>query len=308
MKSERIPLAVITGPTASGKTGLSLAVCEAFDGEVICADSMQVYRGMPIASAAPTPQEKARVPHHLFEFLDPGTPFCVAEYVEMAHREIRAVAAKGKLPVLVGGTGLYIDSVVDNITFVPEKSDPQLRSELECRFDELGGEGMLRSLAEFDPQAAARLHPNDRRRIIRAFEIHALTGLNSKEQRLLSHREESPYRPIMLAVSCRERQNLYNRINARVDQMVGNGLVEEARRWIDQPGQTACQAIGHKELAPYFSGKKSLEECLKHLKQQTRRYAKRQLTWFRRDERIHWVFSDDPGMTDQAITYIRERL
>lgn len=291
--SEKIPLLAVVGATASGKTSLGVGLAKALGGEIVSADSMQIYKNIPIASAVPTDEEKSGIPHHLMEFLEVGEEFSVADYVNLARQKIIEINSRGKLPILVGGTGLYVNSLVDNISFSEEPVCKELRARLEERFDAIGGEEMLKELALFDPDSAQRLHPNNRRRIIRAFEVYESTGKTVTEQNILSREEESPFNTLLLGITYRDREKLYTRINRRVDIMVENGLLEEARHFYNLERKGAGQAIGHKELAEYFAGNCSLEEALENLKRETRRYAKRQYTWFRRDERINWIYADE---------------
>lgn len=283
----------IVGPTASGKTDLSIFLAKALNGEIICADSMQIYKGIHVASAAPSELEKDGVPHHLFEFLNLDDEYSVADYVKTARATIKEVAQKGKLPIIVGGTGLYVSSLLDNIEYIEQDADPVLREKLENKFDEIGAEAMLLELSEFDPESASRLHPNNRRRIIRAFEVYLQTGKSITEQNALSRQNESEIDPIVIGITFKDRELLYNRINKRVDIMLSNGLLSEAGQTIGNNKKGAFQAIGHKELYPAIFGEDTVENCAEKLKQQTRRYAKRQLTWFNRDERINWFYPDD---------------
>ncbi len=307
--SRKTKVICVSGPTASGKTGLGIALAKKLDGEIICADSMQIYKGMSIASAAPTKEEREMAPHHLAEFLDYGEGFTVCDYVGLAREKINEIAKRGKTPIIVGGTGLYISSLADNIIFTKSDTDMALRERLSSEMEEVGAEEMLRRLSVLDPEAAAKLHPNNKRRIIRAFEIYESTGLTLSEQNVLSRSEENPYEFIMLGINFADRQKLYDRINLRVDKMIEEGLLEEAKRAYDnKSGRTdgAIQAIGHKELFPYFEGEASLEECIEKLKQSTRHYAKRQITWFSRDERIHWLYPDKTeDIVNEAINIIK---
>ena len=300
----------IVGPTASGKTALSINIAKKFGGEIIPADSMQLYRGIHIASAAPDAEEKCGIPHHLLEFLELDEEYSVADYVIKARRCITEINSRGKIPVIVGGTGLYISSLLDNTEFSEQKTDFLLREELEKRFDSIGGEKMLEELREFDPTSAARLHPNNRRRIIRAFEVYRISGKTITEQNELSHQNKGFIEPLVIGITYNDREKLYDRINRRVDIMLNNGLLEEARTtFADTNGKGAFQAIGHKELYGYFSGEKTLEEATELLKQQTRRYAKRQLTWFRRDDRINWLYADScDDINENAFKLINEFL
>ncbi|MGI5896810.1 MAG: tRNA (adenosine(37)-N6)-dimethylallyltransferase MiaA [Oscillospiraceae bacterium] len=291
---KRIPLAVIVGPTGSGKTALSVELAKRLNAEIVSADSMQVYRQMRIATAKPTPEEIAGVPHHLLDFLDCSVPYNVAEYVQQASAIIQEISGRGALPMLVGGTGLYVSSLVNNISFQEIESNPELRLRLLERLKTEGGEALLRELAVFDPQSAAALHPNNGNRIVRAIEVYRLTGIPMSEHQRRSREKPSPYHLCMIGLSAKNRQVLYDRINTRVDSMMEQGLLEEARRVLALPNKaTAYQAIGYKELESYFNRTCSLEEAVARIKQETRHYAKRQLTWFRRDERIHWLYFDE---------------
>lgn len=294
----RIKTVFIVGPTASGKTGLGVSLAERFSGEIVSADSMQIYKGIHIASAAPDTAEMREIPHHLLEFLEPSVSYSVAEYVKSAREIILDIAKKGRLPIVVGGTGLYISSLADNTEYTEEETDYELRRSLENRFDEIGAEQMLRELAEFDPDTAARLHPNNRRRIIRAFEVYKTTGKTVTEQNALSHLGEEYIEPLLIGINYRDREKLYERINRRVDIMLESGLLEEAKTAVLQSGG-AVQAIGHKELSGFLKGEYTLEEAVENLKRQTRRYAKRQLTWFNRDKRINWIYADE---TEDLVT------
>lgn len=307
--SRKTKVICVVGPTASGKTGLGIALACELNGEIICADSMQIYKGMSIASAAPTNEEKARAVHHLAEFLDYGESFTVCDYVLAAREKINEIAKRGKTPIIVGGTGLYISSLADNIIFTKSDTDMALRERLNRQMEEIGAEEMLRRLSVLDPEAAAKLHPNNKRRIIRAFEIYESTGLTLSEQNILSRSEENPYEFIMLGINFADRQKLYDRINLRVDKMLEAGLLEEAKKAYDNKSDRtdgAIQAIGHKELFAFFEGKASLEECVEKLKQSTRRYAKRQITWFSRDERIYWLYPDKTeDISEEALRIIK---
>ena len=283
----------IVGPTASGKTSLSIFLAQALNGEIICADSMQIYKGIHVASAAPDEAEKDGVPHHLFEFLNLNDEYSVADYVKAAHDKINEIASRGKLPIIVGGTGLYISSLLDNIEYIEQDADPLLRQQLEDKFDKIGAEEMLLELSKFDPESAERLHPNNRRRIIRAFEVYLQTGKTITEQNILSRQNPSDILPLVIGITFKNRELLYDRINHRVDIMLSNGILEEAKQTVGNNKKGAFQAIGHKELYSAIIGEDNIENCTEKLKQQTRRYAKRQLTWFNRDSRINWVYPDE---------------
>ena len=291
---KKIPVIAVVGPTASGKTSLSIEIAKHFSGQVVSADSMQIYEKMNIATAKPTDDEMQGVPHHLIGFQAIDKKFSVAEYVTLAKNCIEKIHNDGDLPVVAGGTGLYVDSLLQNIQFSKEESNNELRNELAELFDQKGAEFMLEALREIDPQTAEKLHLNDKSRIIRALEIYKATGKTMTEQKILSREEESPFDVLYIGINYRDRNVLYDRINQRVDIMVENGLLDEAKDFYNiDADKTACQAIGYKELAPYFNGEKSLEDCLESLKIETRHYAKRQLTWFRKNENINWVYPDD---------------
>lgn len=296
----------IVGPTASGKTSLSIEIAKKYGGEIVSADSMQIYRGIHIASAAPDEDEKCGIPHHLIEFLETDDEFSVADYVKMARECISDIASRGKLPIIVGGTGLYISALLDNIEFADTKTDLALRESLENRFNEIGAEQMLKELSEFDPDSAMLLHPNNRRRIIRAFEVYITTGKTITEQNLLSKQTPTKINPLVIGVNFKNRELLYKRIDDRVDIMLSNGLLKEASENYNKNAKKgAFQAIGHKELYGYFENRCTLEEAAEHLKRQTRRYAKRQITWFKRDERINWLYLDsDENIINSACSLV----
>lgn len=282
-------VAVVVGPTASGKTSLGIEIAKRLDGEIVSADSMQIYKNMDIATAKPTPEELSQANHHLIGFLDPGEDFSVAKYKKLATDAIDDILSRGKLPIVVGGTGLYIDTLIKNTEFLDyEKSD--IRNELEKRALNEGIEALYSELMKVDPETAQRLHINDNKRIIRALEVYYVTGETITHQCEVSHLNESKYRFCVIGLTAENRQYLYDRINLRVDLMLKDGLIEEAKEFFAQsPGCTAKQAIGYKELKAYLDGFVSLETATDKLKMETRRYAKRQLTWFRRNYSINWL-------------------
>ncbi len=298
----------LVGATASGKTSLGVAIAKALDGEVISCDSMQVYRGMSIATAAPTDNETEGIRHHLVGYVDPDEEYSVARFQADAGRAVRDIFARGRVPILVGGTGLYMQCFTDNITFAGAGASEQ-RTKLLSRFESEGIEPLMTELASIDPEYAAKLHLNDTKRIVRALELYYSSGIKMSEQIARSHDIPPEFGTIRLAIGYRDREVLYDRINKRVDIMIENGLVEEARDSYNRSTATAAQAIGHKELFDYFDGNATLKECTDRLKMQTRRYAKRQLSFFRRDERIHWIYADGRSsdeITDEALDYIRK--
>lgn len=292
MEKRKKVLAVV-GPTASGKTSLGVKLALALNGEVVSCDSMQVYRNMPIASAAPTTEETEGVPHHLVGFAGPETKFSVAEFIKKAEAAIDDIISRKKLPIIVGGTGLYVDSLISGINFLDEDSE-SVRAELEKEADTKGIEAMLELLREVDPETAAKYHINDRKRILRALEIYRIHG---KPKSLLD-RESKPscgcYDCTWIGITYRNRDTLYERINRRVDIMLENGLLDEAKAaFLNDGGKTSVQAIGHKEFFGYFKGEMPLETAVENLKTETRHYAKRQLTWFRRNKEINWIYADE---------------
>ena len=289
-----IPLIVVAGPTASGKTGLAIEIANYTGGEIVSADSMQIYRHMDIGSAKPTQAERARAVQHLIDFVDPKTDFSVADYTVLAHETIADITRRGKTAVMVGGTGLYINSVVNDVTFGESDTDYELREKLTNEAREKGSEYMLHILSEFDEVSANRLHPNNLRRIIRAIEFYKTTGKPISEHQEETKKKKSRYNPLMMCIDW-DRQVLYDRINQRVDIMLREGLVDEVRR-LQEMGLTrdmnSMKGIGYKETMDYLDGSVTLDEAAEMIKQNSRRYAKRQLTWFRRDERIHYLNSD----------------
>ena len=291
--NKKIPLVVICGPTASGKTALSLSLARYLDAEIVSADSMQIYKGMDIATAKPSKSEMESVKHHLIGFVETDKNYSVAEYAVKAREVIANIYERGKIPFLVGGTGLYISSILDNIEFGKENYDNKVREALNKRLLTEGAEVLLRELAEFDPVSAQRIGMSNHRRLIRAIEIYKTTGKTMTSFIEESKLTPSPYNDVRLGITCFDRQKLYDRINLRVDEMIGNGLIEEAENFLKRGyTSTGAKAIGYKELEPYFRGIITLDEAVENLKRETRRYAKRQLTWFRRDKKLIWLYRD----------------
>lgn len=313
MDTNKIPLICIVGPTASGKTALSIKLAEYFDGEIISADSMQIYKGMDIATAKPSEDEKKDIVHHMMDFLDSREQFSVARYCDMAHEIIKDIHSRGKVPVLVGGTGLYVDSLINNITFSDSEGDQELREALQKECDEYGVDYLLNKLAAFDKNSATKLEETrNPKRIIRAIEVYMTTGKTITQYNQESRRVDSPYKVVKIGLTATDRQYLYDRINKRVDIMLENGLVEEARETYNKKlSSTAAVAIGHKELIPYLEGNAELSDCVEVLKMQTRRYAKRQLTWFNRDKEIHWLnidISENEKLCEDSVQIVKKVL
>lgn len=291
----KIPVIVVLGPTASGKTALAIELAKAYDGEIISADSMQIYKGMDIATAKPSKDELSLVPHHLIGFLENDKSFSVADYVSAASKVIQKLHLIGKLPIICGGTGLYIDSLIDNVKFDDAAADINIRQKYLRIAKEKGNHYLWEMLESVDKESAKAIHENNVNRVIRALEVYKVSGNKLSDSKAQSKKEPSPYKPYMIGLNFSDRAMLYKRINDRVDKMVARGLVDEAREvyGLSDNMKTAYQAIGYKELVPYFSGECDLPSAIEKIKQETRRYAKRQLTWFRRDSRIHWIYCDE---------------
>lgn len=289
----KIPVIAVVGATASGKTSLAVEIAKRFDGEIVSADSMQIYKGMNIATAKPTEEEKQGIPHYLIDFLPVTEKYSVAEFVKQAGGIISDIYSRGKLPIVCGGTGLYIDSLLNNMSYAEQPDNTEIREKLQKRADELGTENLLEELMQIDGDYASQLHINNRGRIIRALEMYYLTGEKPTVLRERAKSNESPYEPFYISIEYKDRQKLYDRIDRRVDEMFRAGLEEEAKEYFSlDKKSTASQAIGYKELSGYFSGDITLEQASQNLKQATRRYAKRQLTWFRRNEFINRIYAD----------------
>lgn len=303
---EKTKIICVVGATASGKTDLAVKLAKAVDGEIISADSMQVYKNMPIATAVATKEEQDGVPHHLVEFLDTDQTFSVADFVERAKVLIDEITARGRVPIVAGGTGLFVDSLVKNISFSEVGSNAEIRNELA----EKSNEELFEKLLELDPNAAEDIHPNNRKRVIRALEL-CMSGTSKTEQNENSMLIDSPYDALYIGIGYQDRQKLYDRINKRVDLMLEAGLENEARQMLGKQGLTARQAIGHKELQPYIDGNITLDEAVEGLKRETRRYAKRQLTWFRRNENINWLYADEMSrdeLVEKAVDLAKNHL
>ena len=291
----KIPLIVVAGPTASGKTSLAIDIAKTLDGEIVCADSMQIYKYMDIGTAKATRDEQAQCPHHLMDIVEPDCEFSVADYTELAHKTISDIVSRGKTPIMCGGTGLYIDSVVNDVEFGEFENDYTLRRELEELAKKEGSQRLIDMLSEFDPLSAKKLHPNNLKRIIRAIEFYKVSGIPISEHQHMTKLKESRYNAVEFIID-RERYELYDRINRRVDIMMDEGLADEVKTLMDRgysPKLNSMQGIGYKELIAYFEGKSTLDEAVDAIKQNSRRYAKRQLTWFRRNENIHWLSPDN---------------
>lgn len=314
-------LVCICGPTASGKTALSIALAQWLHTEIISADSMQVYRGLDIGTAKPTLAERQGIPHHLLDVCETDEPFSVARYVQLADAAAQDILSRGKTPLLVGGTGLYMDSLIECNTFAEENclsatADTTTMAAIRRKYQQMaveqGNEAVHACLRRVDPERAQELHPNNLKRVIRALEVYEQTGMTLREWNQQHKRPAPKYRAIKIGLCPDSRQVLYERIDARVDQMLQNGLLEEVHA-LYQAGRltgTAAQAIGYKEFINYWTQNASLEDCVALLKQRSRQYAKRQLTWLRRDPSLHWIVfhkkEELPVVFHEATEYLQK--
>ncbi|MBQ2307425.1 MAG: tRNA (adenosine(37)-N6)-dimethylallyltransferase MiaA [Clostridia bacterium] len=283
----------IAGPTASGKTSLAVKAAQLLGGEIISADSMQIYKYMDIGTAKPTAAEQGGIPHHLIDFLEPSEEYSVVQYVEAAKALITDISHRGRVPIIAGGTGQYISALVDNLDFDRSEPDPAIKAEVEAQLAERGRDHIHARLAELDPEAAEQIHPNNVKRVVRALEMRLTTGLTLTERNANSRQRPVFARYSVFGIDV-DRAELYARIDRRVDAMITAGLEAEARFVATlHPGRTASQAIGYKEFAPYFAGEATLGEVTELIKKNSRNYAKRQLTWFRRPDWVNWRTADD---------------
>ena len=289
------PLIILTGPTAVGKTNLSLKLAHQIGGEIISADSMQVYKHMDIGSAKVMPEEREGIPHYLIDECEPWEEFHIVRFQQAAKKYMEEIYSHGNIPILVGGTGFYIQSVLYDIDFANQDSDPAYRSELETMAEEKGNEFLHAMLQQVDPKAAEEIHANNRKRVIRALEYHHITGQKISKHNEAQREKESPYNFLYLVLTDR-RDRLYERIDQRVDLMMEQGLLHEVER-LKEMGCTrdmvSMQGLGYKELIDYLDGKISLEEAVYIIKRDTRHFAKRQITWFKRERDVTWINKDD---------------
>ncbi len=295
---QKIKILAIVGPTASGKTSVSIELAKRLGGEIISCDSMQIYRRMDIGTAKPTEEEKCGVPHHLIDAVEPDAPFSCAEYVTRAAEAAKEITARGKLPILCGGTGLYLDRFLCG-EMEETHADEGLRASLFAYAESEGTEALHARLRAVDPQSADAIHPNNVKRVVRALEIYEQTGIPKSEFDRRSQVVESPYEATVIGLAYPRRGGRYERIKRRGDIMLADGLLEETRRLLDEGvfalNQTAAQAIGYKELLGYFDGNETLGEATENLKTATRRYAKRQITWFSAKPYVEWVEMEKDG-------------
>lgn len=291
--SERISVIVIAGPTASGKTALSIDLAQKLNGEIVSADSMQIYKYMDIGTAKPDLTERAGIPHYMMDIIEPWEEYSVAQYTQTARQVMKEIASRGHTPIVVGGTGLYISGLVENIVYEDTEVDPRLHAELETYAQAQGAQALHQRLQACDSEAAAEIHANNVKRVIRALEMFLTTGLTLKERNLRSKSGPQEFDYTVYAIDM-DRAVLYDRIDRRVGLMAEAGLVEEVRK-VEAMGmsRTARQGIGYKEILDYFTGKISLDEALNQIRQGSRNYAKRQLTWFRRPDWVSWKTADE---------------
>ena len=307
-------IVVVCGPTASGKTALSIALAKAFDGEVVSADSMQIYRGMDIGTAKPTLEEREGIPHHMLDVAEPGESYSVSRYVQEATACVEDILSRGKLPIVCGGTGLYIDGLIRGTDFQPAGTDNGIREGLGKEWEEKGAEAMMARLAAVDPDSAERLHLSDKRRILRALEVYLATGETITAHNARTKAIPPRFEAVMIGLNTQPRDILYGRIDRRVDVMLEQGLLQEVQTLLEKGllEGTAAQAIGYKELLAHFRGEMTLEAAADLIRQKSRNYAKRQLTWFRRDERVKWIVYNAPqaaqAVLQEATEYLQQTL
>lgn len=294
----------VVGPTASGKSALAIELAKRFNGEIICCDSMQIYKEMNIGTAKPSESEQAEVKHHLFDFANPKESFSCADYIPLAERVVEDIISRGKMPIFCGGTGLYLDRFLSGAQFEETEIDENFRREMNDFACEFGNEALHEKLREVDPVSADEIHPNNVKRVIRALEIYKTSGRTKSELDKESKTFESKYNAIQIGLKYEDREHLYERINLRVDKMMEAGLLDETKALLDygvfEKNATAAQAIGYKELLTYFGGTRTLENAIEDLKMATRRYAKRQMTWFSSHGEVKWLLADEKTLHDLA--------
>ena len=294
----------VVGPTASGKSALAIELAKRFNGEIICCDSMQIYKQMNIGTAKPDADEQNQAPHHLFDFADPMQSFSCADYIPLAERVVEDIISRGKTPIFCGGTGLYLDRFLSGAEFEETEIDKDFRRSMEAYANERGNEALHQKLREIDPISADEIHFNNVKRVIRALEIYKTSGKTKSELDKESKKSEPRYESVQIGIKYEDRELLYSRINYRVDMMMEAGLLSETKDLLDagvfEKNSTAAQAIGYKELLGYFAGEKSLQEAIEELKMATRRYAKRQLTWFNSHGDVQWLVADNKNLCELA--------
>ncbi|MBO8137587.1 MAG: tRNA (adenosine(37)-N6)-dimethylallyltransferase MiaA [Desulfotomaculum sp.] len=306
-------LLAVVGPTATGKTEVGVELAHRINGEVVSADSMLVYKGMDIGTAKPTEEERRGIPHHMIDVALPYQEYSVARYQKEAAETISKIHDRGKIPILVGGTGLYVRAVIDEYEFDCPKADEKLRLELQRAAEENGKEWLHQQLAAVDPEAAQKIHKNNVRRVIRALEVYKLTGKPISSMQVATYRSNSKYQTAIFGLTM-PREILYNRIEQRVDKMIEKGLITEVKMLLENGvkiSATSMQGLGYKEIAAYLNGEISLEKAIELIKRDTRRFAKRQFTWFKKDPRIHWIdvhkYDSIPKVVDKIIKIWQEK-
>ncbi len=305
------PLVILTGPTAVGKTKLSIELAKRINGEIISADSMQVYRRMNIGTAKITEIEKEGIPHHLIDILEPWEDFNVVAFQSYARKAVEEIHQQGKIPIVVGGTGFYIQALLYGIDFTENENDSLLRKQLEAESEKDGGVSLHQYLMKIDPEAARSIHPNNRKRVIRAVEFYKLTGQKISEHNESQRRNEPIYNSAYFVLNM-EREKLYQRIDYRVDLMLHDGLVDEVKQLLEEgctPDMVSMQGLGYKEIIRFLNHETSLEEAVYILKRDTRHFAKRQLTWFRRERGVIWLEKekDEDIMLDAILNTLKEK-
>lgn len=299
MENKKKKLIAVVGPTASGKSALALELAKIFDGEIVSCDSMQIYKRLDIGTAKPSRRELEEVRHHMIDIVDPAKidSYSCAEFTAAAGLAIEDIVARKKTPILCGGTGLYIDSILCATEFADTPSAPEYREEMFALANERGNSAVFEILQEVDPESAEAIHPNNLKRVIRALEIYHASGVTKSEWDKRSHKKPSEYDACIIGLAYSDREKLYERINERVELMLRNGLVDEVKMLLSdgtlRAGTTAAQAIGYKELVAALDGKTTLDAAIEDIKRESRRYAKRQMTWFSRNKDIHWIYPDD---------------
>ncbi len=311
MTEQKMPLVILTGPTCVGKTNLSVTLAKLTGGEIISADSMQVYRHMDIGSAKIRPEEMRGVPHHMIDILEPTECFNIALFQKYAKQYLKEIYDRGNLPILVGGTGFYIQSVLYDVDFTQEADDGVCRRELERLCAQRGEDFLHSMLRKADPVSAARIHPHNRKRVIRALEYYRLTGQKISEHNAVQREKESRYCACYFVLH-ESREKLYEKIDRRVEQMLADGLVDEVRMLKEagcRRGMVSMQGLGYKEILDYLDGRITREEAVYLIKRDTRHFAKRQLTWFRREKEVIWLekerFCHDDG---KIVAYMQEKM
>ena len=305
-----IKVIAVVGPTATGKTAVAVQLAKRVGGEVVCADSMQIYRHLDIGTAKPTPAEMDGVPHHMYGIIEPSERYSVARYAAEASETARGIAARGNVPILCGGTGLYISSFIHGVAFDKRDENPEARDGIYAEYEQKGAGALIEEIAAADPVFAGTLHPNNKKRIVRAVELLRSRGYTIPKQNELSRSEKNNFLVHLAIINCSSREIMYNRINTRVDAMLDSGLLNEARYVFDNKNEfkTAAQAIGYKEFFGFFEGEKDIGECTEKLKQATRNYAKRQLTWFRREKEAVWYNTADNVTSGKVAESIEKNL